>query len=158
MSSAHLLIVARHDATGKIELPLDDITLYGVGGEDRVLLTACARYGPEWTLSLYAPFGSSRSGTGAGEVNPQLFAYTMAHIANHPPFVSGIDYAKEPDRSVTWTTKNEIQFREIEMPFVPTAHLRWNDQGQLEQKWTAERRDGREEDWRLVPQKRQFEE
>jgi hypothetical protein len=64
MSSAHIIIVARNDKTGAVELPLGDLTLYGVGGEADVLQTACKRYGPEWTLSLYRPVGASYAGQG----------------------------------------------------------------------------------------------
>lgn len=63
MSSAHIIVVARNTKTGAVELPLDDLTLYGVGGEEDVLETCCRRYGEDWTLSLYAPTGPQYSGT-----------------------------------------------------------------------------------------------
>ena len=63
MSSDHIVIVARNDETGAVELPLGDLTLYGTGGEESVLCTACANYGPEWSLSLYKPYGPTLRGT-----------------------------------------------------------------------------------------------
>ena len=63
MSSSHIIIVARNTKTGEIELPLDDLTLYGVGGEDDVLQTCRRQYGEEWVLSLYAPIGDQWCGS-----------------------------------------------------------------------------------------------
>jgi hypothetical protein len=69
MSSAHIIIVARNDKTGAVELPLGDLTLYGVGDEDGVLQTACKRYGPEWTLTLFRPDGARYAGQGTPRAN-----------------------------------------------------------------------------------------
>lgn len=63
MSSSHIIVVARNTETGDIEFPLEDLTLYGVGGETNVLETCRRQYSKEWTLSLYAPIGESYSGS-----------------------------------------------------------------------------------------------
>ena len=69
MSSSHLIIVARNDETGEIQLPLEHMTLYGMGvtdgeyEEESVVRTCASTYGPEWTLTLYGPLGHSYSGT-----------------------------------------------------------------------------------------------
>ena len=63
MSNSHIIIVARNHRTGKIELPLEDLTLYGVGGEEDVLRTAARNYGPDWGLTLYRPYGDTHSGS-----------------------------------------------------------------------------------------------
>lgn len=69
MSSSHLIIVASNDETGEIQLPLENMTLYGMGivdgeyEEESVVRTCAASYGPEWTLTLYGPLGSSYSGS-----------------------------------------------------------------------------------------------
>ncbi|QIG68705.1 hypothetical protein EVB67_055 [Rhizobium phage RHph_TM3_3_14B] len=71
MSSSHYIIVARNDETGEIQLPLENMTLYGMGvdpetgeyEEESIVRTCAATYGPEWTLTLYGPLGSSYSGT-----------------------------------------------------------------------------------------------
>ena len=63
MSSSHIIIVARNAETGAVELPLENVTLYGTGGEEDVLQTCRKQYGEEWTLSLYAPFGSLWAGS-----------------------------------------------------------------------------------------------
>lgn len=64
MSSEHYIIVARHDKTGKIELPLDDLTLYGCEpeGEDALFQLVCKRYDEGWTLAVYAPKGGFYGG------------------------------------------------------------------------------------------------
>jgi hypothetical protein len=62
MSSSHIVIIARNDITGEIELPLEDMTLYGCGGEEKVLETCRANYSMDWTLSLYRPYGISWAG------------------------------------------------------------------------------------------------
>lgn len=62
MSSSHIIIVARNKKTGAIELPLEDMTLYGTGGEDGVLATCRRQYSEEWTLALYAPIGDFYAG------------------------------------------------------------------------------------------------
>jgi hypothetical protein len=71
MSSSHYIIVARNDETGEIQLPLENMTLYGMGidpetgeyEEESIVRTCAATYGPEWTLTLYGPLGASYSGT-----------------------------------------------------------------------------------------------
>ncbi|OJH53491.1 hypothetical protein [Agrobacterium pusense] len=71
MSSSHYIIVARNDDTGEIQLPLENMTLYGMGKdpetgeyEEESLVRACAdSYGPEWTISLYGPIGADYGGT-----------------------------------------------------------------------------------------------
>lgn len=63
MSSSHIIVVARNDKTGEIELPLEELTLYGVGGEESVLELCCRRYNEDWSLALYSPVGAFRSGT-----------------------------------------------------------------------------------------------
>lgn len=69
MSSSHYIIVARNDETSEIQLPLEGMTLYGMGivdgeyVEEDIVRTCAAAYGPEWTLTLYGPLGSSYSGT-----------------------------------------------------------------------------------------------
>ncbi|KEA07501.1 hypothetical protein [Rhizobium rhizogenes] len=71
MSSSHYIIVARNNETGEIQLPLEDMTLYGMGvdtetgeyEEESVVRTCAMSYGPEWTLTLYGPLGSSYYGT-----------------------------------------------------------------------------------------------
>ncbi len=150
-----MIIVARHDKTGVIELPLGDVTMYGTGGEDRVLMNACTHYGPEWTLSLYAPCGDQRSGIGAGEFDAEAFAdaqciaKAVAHIENHPPFVSGVDLANGPDRAALWVP----EIGEVAIPEFPpynTAELRWFD-GRLEQKWIVYMAGHSTEEWRPVP-------
>lgn len=57
MSSSHIILVARNTETGELRLPLDNLTLYGCGGEDEVLETTrqTCGLGPEWVLTLYAP-------------------------------------------------------------------------------------------------------
>ena len=55
MSSSHIIVVARNHKTGEIQLPLDDLTLYGVGGEEDVLETCRQQYDEDWTLALYQP-------------------------------------------------------------------------------------------------------
>lgn len=70
MSSSHLVIIARNDKTGEIQLPLDDMTLYGMGcdsvtgeyEEESVVRTCAMSYGPNWTLTLYGPLGSAYYG------------------------------------------------------------------------------------------------
>ncbi|MBY3543645.1 hypothetical protein HFN71_28590 [Rhizobium laguerreae] len=69
MSSSHLIIVARNDETGEIQLPLENMTLYGMGivdgeyEEETVVRTCAMSYGPEWTLTLYGPLGASYYGS-----------------------------------------------------------------------------------------------
>ncbi|MBY5553744.1 hypothetical protein J0664_05965 [Rhizobium leguminosarum] len=69
MSSSHLIIIARNDETGEIQLPLENMTLYGMGivdgeyEEESVVRTCAASFGPEWTLTLYGPLGASYSGS-----------------------------------------------------------------------------------------------
>ncbi|QIX20791.1 hypothetical protein [Agrobacterium pusense] len=71
MSSSHYIIVARNDKTGDIQLPLENMTLYGMGKdqetgehEEESLVRTCAYdYGPEWTLTLYGPISASYGGT-----------------------------------------------------------------------------------------------
>lgn len=73
MSSSHYVIIARNTETGKIELPLDDMTLYGGGVdpetgeyEEEGLVRECAKqYGPEWTVTLYGMLGASYAGSKA---------------------------------------------------------------------------------------------
>lgn len=62
MSSSHIIVVARNTDTGAIELPLEDLTLYGVGGEEDVLQTCRMSYGEEWVLTLYCPYGDTYCG------------------------------------------------------------------------------------------------
>lgn len=57
MSSRHIIIVARNHKTGEVELPLDDMTLYGIGGEESVLQTCRQSYSEDWALALYEPVG-----------------------------------------------------------------------------------------------------
>ncbi len=71
MSSSHYVILARNDETGEIQLPLENMTLYGMGQdpetgeyeEESVVRTCALSYGPEWTLNLYSPIGASYGGT-----------------------------------------------------------------------------------------------
>lgn len=71
MSSSHLIIIARNDETGEIQLPLENMTLYGMGKdpetgeyeEESVVRTCAMSYGPEWVLALYGPLGASYSGS-----------------------------------------------------------------------------------------------
>lgn len=69
MSSNHYVVIARNDETGEVQLPLENMTLYGMGGvddeyvEESVVRSCSASYGPEWTLTLYGPLGASYSGT-----------------------------------------------------------------------------------------------
>lgn len=62
MSSSHIIVIARNTETGAIELPLDDLTLYGCGGEEDVLQTCRMLYGEEWALTLYRPYGDTYCG------------------------------------------------------------------------------------------------
>lgn len=64
MSSEHYIIVARHYETGKIELPLDDLTLYGgePEGEEELFQWVCKQYDEDWTLAVYAPKGGFYGG------------------------------------------------------------------------------------------------
>lgn len=55
MSSEHIIVVARNTVTGAIELPLDDLTLYGTGGEQDMLETCRRDYDDDWVLALYRP-------------------------------------------------------------------------------------------------------
>lgn len=57
MSSAHYIIVARHDKTGELRLPLGDLTLYGCDpeAEEQLLLRICGEFDQDWTVSIYAP-------------------------------------------------------------------------------------------------------
>lgn len=71
MSSSHYVIVARNDETGEIQLPLGNMTLYGMGidpetgeYEEEGLVRECAKqYGPEWTLTLYGKLGADYCGS-----------------------------------------------------------------------------------------------
>jgi hypothetical protein len=71
VSSSHYIIVASHDETDEIQLPLVNMTLYGMGKdpetgeyeEESVVRTCALSYGPEWTLTLYGPIGASYGGT-----------------------------------------------------------------------------------------------
>lgn len=71
MSSSHYIVVARHHEIGKLEFPLEDMTLYGMGQdpetgeyeEESIVRTWAANYDEGWTLSLYAPLGGSYYGT-----------------------------------------------------------------------------------------------
>lgn len=71
MSSSHLIIVARNYETGELQLPLENLTLYGMGQdpetklyEEDSLVQECAKkYGPEWGITLYVPVGPTYSGS-----------------------------------------------------------------------------------------------
>lgn len=63
VSSSHIIVVARNTETGAIELPLEDLTLYGGGGEEDVLRTCRLQYSEEWSLTLYQPYGDTWSGS-----------------------------------------------------------------------------------------------
>lgn len=65
MSSARYIIVARHDRTGKLELPLGDMTLYGCEpeGEEQLLQNVRHQYGEDWSIAMYQPIGPFWSGT-----------------------------------------------------------------------------------------------
>jgi hypothetical protein len=71
MSSGHYIIVARNDITGKIELPLDDLTLYGQGIDpetkayidDDLVMQVARGYDEDWTISLYGRVGMTYGGT-----------------------------------------------------------------------------------------------
>ncbi|TGQ19278.1 hypothetical protein [Mesorhizobium sp. M00.F.Ca.ET.217.01.1.1] len=63
MSSDHIIIVARNARTGEIRLPLEDTTLYGLGGEDELLRSYRGQFSEEWALSLYKPFGLTYAGS-----------------------------------------------------------------------------------------------
>ena len=71
MSSGHYIIVARHDNTGELRLPLGDMTLYGDGqdpetGEyaEESLVRSCAMdFDEDWTLALYGMVGASYGGS-----------------------------------------------------------------------------------------------
>lgn len=144
MSSDHLIIVARNDTTGKIELPLGDLTLYGLGDEDRLLVNVCARYGPDWTLSLYRPCGDRWTGTHAPPKRPELS--TVPGLS-----WSGTDLARGPDQTVVYAGGVDGPSISPIWPFEPTPNLRWNAAGSLEQLWISKRPDGRDEEWRPVP-------
>lgn len=70
MSSEHYIIVARNTITGAIELPLDDMTLYGQGCdpvtweylEEALVHNIAGRYGDDWVVTLYGPVGGNFSG------------------------------------------------------------------------------------------------
>lgn len=70
MSSGHYIIVARNDVTGKLELPLDRLTLYGQGVDpetkeylDDDLVKQIARgYDEDWTICLYGRVGATYGG------------------------------------------------------------------------------------------------
>lgn len=62
MSSSHIIIVARNTKTDEIELPLGNMTLYGLGEEEDVLKTCRISYSEDWNLTLYQPFGSTYYG------------------------------------------------------------------------------------------------
>ncbi|MBZ9943466.1 hypothetical protein LB533_20480 [Mesorhizobium sp. BR1-1-13] len=62
MSSSHIIIVARSTETGEVRLPLEDLTLYGCGGEEDVLQTCRMSYSEEWALTLYRPYGDTYCG------------------------------------------------------------------------------------------------
>ena len=53
MSSDHLIIVARNSTNGKIRLPLGDLTLYGTGGEEKLLEGLRSKYDENWDLTIY---------------------------------------------------------------------------------------------------------
>lgn len=70
MSSSHYIIVARNDVTGEIQLPLENVTLYGMGldpdtgeYEEEALVRECAkRYDKDWSLCLYGRLGAVYGG------------------------------------------------------------------------------------------------
>ena len=64
MSSAHRIIVARHDETGRIQLPLGGMTCYGTDleGEAKLLEHVRQMFDEKWTLSFYAPDGAFFAG------------------------------------------------------------------------------------------------
>lgn len=64
MSSAHYVIIARQDKTGKLELPLGDMTLYGCEpeGEEQLLQNVRHQYGEDWSIAMYQPIGPFWSG------------------------------------------------------------------------------------------------
>lgn len=80
MSSEHIIIVARHDITGEIRLPLENLTLYGTGGEESVLDTCRQRFDEDWTLSLYRPYGNQVAGAKAADRRPH-----PSHLATEAP-------------------------------------------------------------------------
>ena len=57
MSSSYIIIVARNVETGEIELPLGDMTLYGLGEEKELLEKIARSYDNRWTISLYGSIG-----------------------------------------------------------------------------------------------------
>ncbi len=59
MSSAHYVIIARQDKTGKLELPLGDMTLYGCEpeGEEQLLQNVRHQYGEDWSIAIVAIVG-----------------------------------------------------------------------------------------------------
>lgn len=84
MSSSHMIIVARHDS-GKLEFPLGDMTLYGVGEEEDLLRNACKQYDDEWTLALYSPtsgyYGGSKKNVKREQQLALLERLDLAHEA-----------------------------------------------------------------------------
>lgn len=63
MSSSHIVIVARNIETGEIQLPLNDMTLYGVGEVNGLVDRCRKRYSDEWVVTAYAPIGDHYAGT-----------------------------------------------------------------------------------------------
>lgn len=153
MSSAHIIIIARNDKTGELEVPLGDTTLYDVGGSEHTLELACKNYGPDWTLSLYRPFGDKLGGTA---VPVDRVEQTVRHVENHPSFTVGADFGKEPDKTVTAF----INPRELSRNFTPDSVVKWPDaptgelryfNGALQQRWWVDDQ-GWKLEWRDVPQ------
>lgn len=62
MSSDRLIIVARHDETGDLHMPLGTLTLYDMDGAVRCLASAQKSMEPEWTLAIYQPVGGFVAG------------------------------------------------------------------------------------------------
>lgn len=65
MSSSHLLVVARNHRTGEIQLPLEDLTLYGVEPvkDDELVRGIAEQYDEDWAVTLYGQVGPNYSGS-----------------------------------------------------------------------------------------------
>jgi hypothetical protein len=63
LSSEHLIVIARNHLTGEIQLPLEELTLYGDEDENDGLVRGIAKhYDEDWVITLYGKKGPDYSG------------------------------------------------------------------------------------------------
>lgn len=99
MSSSHLIILARNTLTGELRLPLNDMTLYGVGGEQSVVETAAMTFTDDWVLDLYGPIGDRIVGK-----KPHPVKWTNISRNERSVIVSGRHYfASRCNPASMWT-------------------------------------------------------